>query len=95
MCGVLANNHTLRTLLANDNLIDSDGAVALLESATSSRDGRLRTLALRRNQLSEARVERMVQLLNARSALAKFEVAGNPVAGNRAFQQVRNTVDIT
>jgi hypothetical protein len=95
MASVLASNKSLRAVVINDNLIESEGAITILENAFGNRDCRLRTLSLKRNLLSDTKVDRLVQLLNARSSLAKFEVAGNPVAGHRMFQQVRNTLEVT
>ena len=95
MAAVLASNKSLRTLVLNDNLIDSDGAIALLESATANRDCRLRTMSLKRNLISDAKLDRLVQLLNLRWSLTRFDVAGNPVAGHGMFQQVRNTLDVS
>ena len=92
---MLSSNRALRSLILNDNLIESEGAITLLESATSNRESRLRVLSLKRNLLSDTRLERLVQLLNARSALTRFEIAGNPVAGHQLFRQVRNTLEVT
>jgi Ran GTPase-activating protein (RanGAP) involved in mRNA processing and transport len=97
MADFLATNSTLQILNLSANIVDNDSMTAIARALTSNHNSVLRELDLSNNNIKQASVIEIINMLASNPTITKLDLSGNAIepasvaAINQTLQQRRAT----